>query len=74
MAFEKNDGSIDVKEAERIFLDIVDGPHRPVGGKNQTKTTVTNCELDTAQYIFDNFKWETDAKDWFYNKLTSHNW
>lgn len=26
VAFEKNDGSIDLQEAERIFADIVDGP------------------------------------------------
>ena len=72
--FEKNDGSIDVTEAKRIFADIVDGPKRAVGGANETETTVTNVELDTAQYVFDTFKWERDAKDWFYSELTSKNW
>ena len=74
VAFEKNDGSIDLQEAERIFADIVDGPSRAVGGSNETETTVTNVELDTAQYVFDNFKWEQDAKDWFFKELTSKNW
>jgi hypothetical protein len=74
VAFEGNNGSIDKHEAERILADILDGPKRMVGGANTTETTVTNCELDTAQYVFDNFKWDEDAKEWFYNELTSRNW
>ena len=72
--FQANNGTIDKDEAQRIFLDIVDGPKRAVGGANETMTTVTNVELDTAQYIYDNFEWEEDAKEWFYNELTSKNW
>ena len=72
--FQANNGSIDKAEAQRIFLDIVDGPKRAVGGANETMTTVTNVELDTAQYIYDNFEWEEDAKVWFYEELTSKNW
>jgi len=74
VAFEKNDGKIDMAEAERVFNDIVDGPKRRVGGANETDTTVTNVELDTMQYCFDTFQWEDDAKEWFYEKLTSENW
>ena len=62
VAFEKNDGKIDMAEAERVFNDIVDGPKRRVGGANETDTTVTNVELDTMQYCFDTFQWEDDAK------------
>ena len=72
--FQANNGSIDKADAQRIFLDIVDGPKRAVGGANETMTTVTNVELDTAQYIYDNFEWEEDAKVWFYEELTSKNW
>ena len=53
--FQANNGTIDKDEAQRVFLDIVDGPKRAVGGANETMTTVTNVELDTAQYIYDNF-------------------
>jgi hypothetical protein len=73
-AFQKNDGAIDMEEAERIFQDIVDGPKRRVGGANDSETTVTQCELDTAQYCFDNFNWNEDAKKWFFEKLTEQNW
>lgn len=72
--FQANNGTIDKDEAQRIFLDIVDGPKRAVGGANETMTTVTNVELDTAQYIYDNFEWDEDAKEWFYEELTSKNW
>ena len=72
--FQANNGTIDKAEAQRIFLDIVDGPKRAVGGANESMTTVTNVELDTAQYIYDNFQWDEDAKEWFYNELTSKNW
>lgn len=72
--FQANNGTIDKDEAQRIFLDIVDGPKRAVGGANETMTTVTNVELDTAQYIYDNFQWDEDAKEWFYKELTSKNW
>ena len=72
--FQANNGTIDKDEAQRIFLDIVDGPKRAVGGANETMTTVTNVELDTAQYIYENFQWDEDAKEWFYKELTSKNW
>lgn len=73
-AYEKNNGEIDLDEAKRIMGDLLDGPKRKVGGQNDTKTTVTNVELDTAQYAFDNFTWSADAKDWFFKKLTEKNW
>ena len=73
-AFQKNDGAIDMEEAKRVFQDIVDGPKRRVGGANDSETTVTQCELDTAQYCFDNFNWNEDAKKWFFEKLTEQNW
>ena len=73
-AYEKNDGEIDIDEAKSILGDLLDGPKRKVGGANDGKTAVTNVELDTAQYAFDNFKWSPAAKDWFYEKLTSKNW
>ena len=53
-AFQANDGTIDMEEAARIFQDIVDGPTRRVNEVNDSKTKVTQCELDTAQYCFDN--------------------
>ena len=74
VAYEKNNGEIDLEEAKRIMGDLLDGPARKVGGANDTKTTVTNVELDTAQYAFDNFTWSAEAKDWFFKKLTEKNW
>lgn len=73
-AYEKNDGEIDLDEAKAILGDLLDGPARKVGGANEGKTSVTNVELDTAQYAFDNFKWSPAAKEWFFEKLTSKNW
>ena len=82
-AFQANDGTIDMEEAARIltgehdfssFQDIVDGPTRRVNEVNDSKTRVTQCELDTAQYCFDNFSWDDDAKKWFFEKLTEQNW
>jgi len=72
--YEKNDGSIDIDEAKLILSDLLDGPARKVGGANETKSAVTNVELDTAQYAFDNFTWSPAAKDWFFEQLTSKNW
>ena len=73
-AFQANDGTIDMEEAARIFQDIVDGPTRRVNEVNDSKTRITQCELDTAQYCFDNFSWDDDAKKWFFEKLTEQNW
>ena len=73
-AFQANDGTIDMEEAARIFQDIVDGPTRRVNEVNDSKTRVTQCELDTAQYCFDKFSWDDDAKKWFFEKLTEQNW
>lgn len=73
-AYEKNDGAIDLAEAKAILGDLLDGPVRKVEREGEAVSSVTNVELDTAQYAFDNFTWTKEAKEWFFEKLTSRNW
>lgn len=70
-AYTAEDGFISLAEAKSIYEALVDGPVRKVTRRDGSvvRSSITNVELDTAQYIFMHFKWSEPAKTWFADKF-----
>ena len=70
-AYTEEDGFISLAEAKSVYEGLVGGPVRKVTRRDGSvvKSSITNVELDTAQYIFLHFKWSEPAKKWFADKF-----
>jgi hypothetical protein len=72
-ACTEEDGFISLAEAKSVYEGLVGGPVRKVTRRDGSvvKSSITNVELDTAQYIFLHFKWSEPAKKWFADKFVN---
>ena len=70
-AYTAEDGFISLAEAKSVYEGLVGGPVRKVTRRDGSvvRSSITNVELDTAQYIFLHFKWSDPAKKWFADKF-----
>ena len=65
--FQKSEGRIDLQEAERVFVDVFDGP---VKMQERGKvSSVTDVEITTLRFALENFAWTDEARVFVEAKL-----